>query len=68
VHSAKILARQWKVRVNVVAPGMNEAGMAESSVRSGKYNPFLEKRIIPRFGSPQDVSRTILFFWNPMTI
>jgi NAD(P)-dependent dehydrogenase (short-subunit alcohol dehydrogenase family) len=65
VHSAKILAKQWKVRVNVVAPGVNDAGMAEQSVRSGKYNTFLEKQTIPRFGRPDDIARSILFFLEP---
>jgi NAD(P)-dependent dehydrogenase (short-subunit alcohol dehydrogenase family) len=65
VHAAKILAKQWKVRVNVVAPGVNDAGMAEQSVRSGKYNSFLEKKVIPRFGRPEDVARSILFFLEP---
>ena len=65
VHSAKILAKQWKVRVNVVAPGVNNAGMAEQSVQSGKYDPFLERGIIPRFGKPEDVARTILFLLEP---
>jgi NAD(P)-dependent dehydrogenase (short-subunit alcohol dehydrogenase family) len=65
VHTARILAKQWKIRVNVVAPGVNNAGMAEQSVRSGKYDPFLEKKIIPRFGRPEDVARAILFFLEP---
>jgi NAD(P)-dependent dehydrogenase (short-subunit alcohol dehydrogenase family) len=65
VHSAKILAKQWKVRVNVVAPGVNDAGMAEQSVRSGKYDKFLEKQTIPRFGRPDDIARSILFFLEP---
>jgi NAD(P)-dependent dehydrogenase (short-subunit alcohol dehydrogenase family) len=65
VHSAKILAKQWKVRVNVVAPGVNDAGMAEQSVRSGKYNAYLEKQTIPRFGRPEDIARSILFFLEP---
>jgi NAD(P)-dependent dehydrogenase (short-subunit alcohol dehydrogenase family) len=65
VHTAKILARQWKVRVNVVAPGVNNAGMAEQSVRSGKYDSFLDKKAIPRFGCPDDVARAILFFLEP---
>jgi NAD(P)-dependent dehydrogenase (short-subunit alcohol dehydrogenase family) len=65
IHTAKILAKQWKVRVNVVAPGVNNAGMAEQSVRSGKYDPYLEKQIIPRFGRPDDVARAILFFMEP---
>ncbi|HEX4999449.1 MAG TPA: SDR family oxidoreductase, partial [Terriglobia bacterium] len=50
IHTARILARQWKIRVNVVAPGVNNAGMAEQSVQSGKYNSFLERHIIPRWG------------------
>ena len=65
VHAARILAKQWKVRVNVVAPGVNDAGMAEQSVRSGKYNGFLEKDVIPRFGKPEDIARAVLFFLEP---
>jgi NAD(P)-dependent dehydrogenase (short-subunit alcohol dehydrogenase family) len=65
VHTAKILAKQWKVRVNVVAPGVNDAGMAEQSVRSGKYDSFLERKIIPRFGKPEDVARAMLFLLEP---
>jgi NAD(P)-dependent dehydrogenase (short-subunit alcohol dehydrogenase family) len=65
IHTARILARQWKVRVNVVAPGVNDAGMAEASVRSGKYDGFLEKGVIPRLGRPEDVARAVLFFLEP---
>jgi NAD(P)-dependent dehydrogenase (short-subunit alcohol dehydrogenase family) len=65
VHTARILAKQWKFRVNVVAPGVNNAGMAEQSVRSGKYDSFLEKGIIPRYGRPEDVARAVLFFLEP---
>jgi NAD(P)-dependent dehydrogenase (short-subunit alcohol dehydrogenase family) len=65
VHTARILAKQWRIRVNVVAPGVNNVGMAEQSVRSGKYNAFLEKKIIPRWGQPRDVARAILFFLEP---
>ena len=57
--------KQWKIRINVVAPGVNNAGMAEQSVRSGKYDPFVEKKIIPRFGRPEDVVRAVLFFLEP---
>ena len=65
VHTARILAKQWKARVNVVAPGVNNAGMAEQSVQSGKYDSYLERKIIPRFGKPQDVARAILFLLEP---
>lgn len=65
VHTAKILAKQWKIRVNVVAPGVNNAGMAQQSVQSGKYDSFLDRKIIPRFGRPEDVARAILFLLEP---
>jgi len=65
VHTAKILAKQWKARVNVVAPGVNNAGMAQQSVQSGKYDSFLERQVVPRFGKPEDVARAILFLLEP---
>ena len=65
VHTARILAKQWRARINVVAPGVNNAGMAEQSVQSGKYDSFLEKKVIPRFGRPEDVARTVLFLLEP---
>lgn len=66
VHGARILAQQWKkVRVNVVAPGATVAGMAEASVRSGKYDSFLASGAIPRFGRPEDVARAVRFFLEP---
>lgn len=66
VHAAKILAAQWKhVRVNVVAPGATLAGMAEASVSAGKYDAFIEKGAIPRFGRPEDIARAVRFFLEP---
>jgi 3-oxoacyl-[acyl-carrier protein] reductase len=65
VHTARILAQQWKIRVNVVAPGVNNAGMAEQSVRSGKYESFLQKGVIPRLGKPVDIARAVAFFLEP---
>ena len=65
VHTAKILAKQWRIRVNVVAPGVNNAGMAEQSVRSGKYDRYIEDGKIPRFGRPEDVARAVMFFLEP---
>ena len=51
--------------VRRVAPGVNDAGMAEQSVRSGKYDAFPEKKIIPRFGKPEDIARAMLFLLGP---
>jgi NAD(P)-dependent dehydrogenase (short-subunit alcohol dehydrogenase family) len=65
VHTARVLAKQWPIRVNVVAPGVNDAGMAEASVRAGKYQPFLDKGAIPRFGRPKDVAGAVVFFLEP---
>jgi NAD(P)-dependent dehydrogenase (short-subunit alcohol dehydrogenase family) len=65
IHTTRILAKQWPIRVNAIAPGVNNAGMAGQSVRSGKYDPFLEKGVIARFGQPPDVARAIVFFLEP---
>jgi NAD(P)-dependent dehydrogenase (short-subunit alcohol dehydrogenase family) len=66
VHAARILAQQWdKVVVNVVAPGATVAGMAESSVRSGKYDRHIASGAISRFGRPEDVARAVRFFLEP---
>jgi len=65
IHTARILAKQWTIRINVVAPGVNNAGMAMQSVQSGKYLPFLQRGIIPRYGEPSDIARAIVFFLEP---
>lgn len=66
VQAARILGRQWsRVRVNVVAPGATVAGMAEASVRSGKYDAFVAGGAIPRLGRPEDVARAVRFFLEP---
>lgn len=66
VHAARILAQQWStVRVNVVAPGATVAGMAEETVRGGKYDRYIQSRAIPRFGRPEDVARAVRFFLDP---
>ncbi len=65
-HAARILAKQWRrVRVNVVAPGATVAGMAEASVRSGKYDAYLSSGAIPRFGRPEDIARAVRFLLEP---
>lgn len=69
IQAARIMAREWggraNVRVNVVAPGVTTAGMAEASVRSGKYDAYLERGVIPRFGRPEDVAGAVRFFLEP---
>jgi NAD(P)-dependent dehydrogenase (short-subunit alcohol dehydrogenase family) len=39
--------------------------MAEASVSSGKYDSFVEKGAIPRFGHPEDIARAVRFFLEP---
>ena len=68
-HAARIMAREWggprSIRVNVVAPGVNRAGMALASIESGKYDRFIEDGVIPRFGRPQDVARVVRLLLEP---
>ncbi len=69
IHGARILAQEYGgssgVRVNVVAPGVTETGMALSSIQSGKYDRFVDDGVIPRFGYPEDVARAVAFFMAP---
>ena len=69
IHSARVLAKECRgrtnIRVNVICPGVNRAGMAEASIASGKYDRFLTEDVIPRFGCPQDVARAIRFLMEP---
>jgi NAD(P)-dependent dehydrogenase (short-subunit alcohol dehydrogenase family) len=69
LHAARILAKECRgaanVRVNVISPGVMQAGMAEASIASGKYNRFLEEGIVPRFGRADDVARAVRFLLEP---
>jgi NAD(P)-dependent dehydrogenase (short-subunit alcohol dehydrogenase family) len=69
VHAAKVLAKEHggaaDVRVNVVAPGATTAGMARASIEGGKYDPYVERGVVPRFGRPEDVARAIRFLLEP---
>ena len=69
IHAARVLAKECggraNIRVNVVAPGVTTAGMAEASVRSGKYDRLLESGVIPRWGRAEHVARAVRFFLEP---
>ena len=39
--------------------------MALSSIESGKYDPFVDRGIIGRFGYPEDVARAVGFLMAP---
>jgi 3-oxoacyl-[acyl-carrier protein] reductase len=69
IHAARIMAKQWggpdDIRVNVVAPGVNRAGMALSSIASGKYDFFVDEGIIPRFGKAEDVAKVVRLLVEP---
>ena len=69
IQAARILAKEWggatDIRVNVVAPGATSAGMARASIESGKYDAFVERGVIPRFGRPEDVARAVRFLLEP---
>jgi len=69
IHAGRILAKDFRgpdeVRVNVVSPGTINAGMAEPSIASGKYDKYLKEGYIWRWGTAEDVARAIRFFLEP---
>lgn len=69
VHAARILAKECRgktdIRVNVICPGVNQAGMAEASIAAGKYSRYLDEDAIPRYGRAEDVARAVRFFLEP---
>lgn len=69
LHAAQILAKENRgpanIRVNVICPGVNAAGMAEASIASGKYDRCLHDGIINRFGKAADVAHAVQFFLQP---
>ncbi len=69
IQAARVMAKENAgpsgIRVNVVAPGVNRAGMALASIQSGKYDRFVEEGIIPRFGRAEDVARAVRLFLEP---
>jgi len=66
VQAARVLAVQWgSLRVNIVAPGVTMTGMARASIEAGKYDRYVERQIIPRFGRPEDVARVVRLLLEP---
>ncbi len=69
IHGARIMAKElrapYNIRVNVIAPGIIEAGMAQASIAAGKYDRFLSEGVIVRFGQAIDVARTVRFLLEP---
>jgi pteridine reductase len=69
LHASRILAKEYggkaDIRVNVVAPGATVVGMARASIDGGKYDPYVDRGVIPRFGRPEDVARAVRFLLEP---
>jgi len=69
VHASRILAKEYggkaDVRVNVVAPGATVVGMARASIDGGKYDPYVDRGVVPRFGRPEDVARVARLLLEP---
>jgi NAD(P)-dependent dehydrogenase (short-subunit alcohol dehydrogenase family) len=68
LHTARILAKECRaanIRVNVIAPGVMDAGMAKSSIGSGKYDAYIRDGVISRFGRAVDVAKAVRFLLEP---
>lgn len=69
VHAGRILAKEYggptDIRVNVVAPGATIAGMARASIEAGKYDTYVDRGVVPRFGRPEDVARVVRLMLEP---
>lgn len=69
VHAGRILAKEnrgpGEIRVNIVSPGVMNAGIAAVSIESGKYDRYLKDGSIPRWGRAEDVARAVQFFLEP---
>ncbi len=69
LHAARILAKECRgpvnIRVNVIAPGVMAAGMAEASIASGKYERYISDGVISRYGKAADVARAVQFLLEP---
>jgi 3-oxoacyl-[acyl-carrier protein] reductase len=69
LHAGRVLAKECRgnadIRVNIICPGVNQAGMAEASIASGKYDRYITEDHIPRFGKATDVARAVRFFLEP---
>ncbi len=69
VHSGLVLAKENRgrtnIRVNVICPGVMQAGMAETTIAAGKYARFLNEDAIGRYGHAEDVARAVRFFLEP---
>jgi 3-oxoacyl-[acyl-carrier protein] reductase len=69
VHAGRILAKEMRgvreVRVNIISPGVMNAGMGAASVQAGKYDRFMKEECIPRWGSGTDIARALRLFLEP---
>jgi 3-oxoacyl-[acyl-carrier protein] reductase len=69
IHGAKILAKEFGgepfLRLNVIAPGVNEAGMAEESIRKGKYARYVDQQIIPHYGQASNIAKLVMTLLDP---
>jgi len=69
LHASRILAKEYggksDIRVNTVAPGATVVGMARASIDGGKYDPYVDRGVVPRFGRPEDVARVVRLLLEP---
>ncbi len=50
---------------DLMVDGATSVGMARASIDAGKYDAYVEKGAIPRFGRPEDVARVVRLLLEP---
>lgn len=65
----KALAQEvaaYNIRVNCIAPGFIETDMV-AALKEDVRQKYMEKVPLGRFGNPEDVAKSVLFFLNPLS-
>ena len=70
ITSTKVLARElapYKIRVNVVAPGLTQTEMMTSSTPEDALQETLNRICLKRVGQPEEIANSVLFLASDLS-
>lgn len=70
ISATKVLARelgQYNIRVNAIAPGLTDTEMMASSTDEGALEETLERVIMGRVASPDEISKVVIFLASELS-